>query len=45
MKKSVKKPKVKKIIKHIKGDIETFKHETHEDKELLKTLVKKKRKK
>jgi len=40
-----KKPLKRKIVEHIKGDIETFKHESHEDKELLKTLVKKKKKK
>ena len=33
--------KVKKIISHLKGDIETFKHEAHEDRELIKDLKKK----
>ena len=33
--------KVKKVIKHLKGDIETFKHEAHEDRELIKDLKKK----
>ncbi len=35
----------KKVIKHIKKDIETFKHESKEDKELLKDLKKKKKRK
>jgi hypothetical protein len=34
-----------KIVKHIKKDIETFKHEAKEDKVLLKDLKKKKKKK
>jgi hypothetical protein len=37
--------KAKKVIKHIKRDIETFKHEAHEDRELLKDLKKKPKKK
>jgi hypothetical protein len=37
--------KIKKVIKHLKGDIETFKHEAHEDKELIKDLKKKSSKK
>lgn len=36
--------KKKKVIKHIKKDIETFKHEAHEDRELLKDLTKKRKK-
>ena len=46
--KKVKKPaskKNKKVIKHLKGDIETFKHEAHEDRELIKDLKKKPAKK
>jgi hypothetical protein len=34
----------KKVVKHVKKDIETFKHEAKEDKSLLKDLKKKKRK-
>ena len=30
----------KKIIKHLKGDIKTFKHEAHEDRELIHKLKK-----
>lgn len=37
--------KVKKVIGHLKGDIETFKHEANEDKELIKDLKKKSSKK
>lgn len=29
-----------KVIKHLKGDIMTFKHEAHEDRELIKSLSK-----
>lgn len=32
--------KHKKVIKHLKGDIETFKHEAHEDRELIHALKK-----
>lgn len=32
--------KAKKVVKHLKGDIETFKHEAHEDRELIKDLKK-----
>jgi hypothetical protein len=39
---SKKKATKKKVIKHLKGDIETFKHEAHEDKELIKELKHKK---
>lgn len=35
----------KKVIKHLKGDIKTFKKEAAEDKELIRSLSKKKRKK
>lgn len=35
----------KKVIAHLKGDIKTFKKEVHEDKELIKKLAKKKKKK
>jgi hypothetical protein len=31
----------KKVIKHLKGDIKTFKHEAHEDRELIHDLHKK----
>jgi hypothetical protein len=37
--------KAKKVINHLKGDIETFKHEAHEDRELIKDLKKKPKKK
>jgi len=30
--------KKKKVIKHLKGDIKTFKHEAKEDRELIKNL-------
>lgn len=36
--------KKKKVISHLKKDIETFKHEAHEDRELIKDLKKKKKK-
>jgi hypothetical protein len=39
------KSKSKKVIAHVKKDIETFKHEAHEDRELLKSLKTKKHKK
>ena len=39
------KNKTKKVIKHLKGDIETFKHEAHEDRELIRDLKKKSSKK
>lgn len=35
-----KKQKEKKVIKHLKGDIKTFKKEMNEDKELIKKLKK-----
>lgn len=35
---------VKKIIKHLKGDIKTFKDEAQEDKELIRSLSKNKKK-
>jgi len=35
----------KKIVKHLKGDIKTFKHETKEDKELISVLKKDPKKK
>lgn len=34
----------KQVIKHLKGDIKTFKKEAHEDKELIKKLKPKKKK-
>ena len=37
-----KKATKKKVIKHLKGDIKTFKHEAHEDRELIKELKHKK---
>ena len=36
-------PMKEKVTKHLKGDIETFKHEAEEDRELIKKLGKKKR--
>jgi len=33
----------KKVIKHLKVDIETFKHEAAEDKKLIKSLAQKKK--
>lgn len=45
MKKKMKKRLKKKVINHLKDDIKTFKHESHEDKELIKDLLKKKREK
>jgi len=39
------KNKLKKVKEHLKADIETFKHEAHEDKELLKKLKSNKKKK
>ena len=39
------KSKKKKVIGHLKKDIETFKHEAHEDRELIKELKGKKKKK
>ena len=39
------KNKNKKVIAHVKKDIKTFKHEAHEDKELLKSLKDKKKSK
>lgn len=33
----------KKVIKHLKDDIKTFKHEAAEDKKLIKSLAKKKK--
>lgn len=42
MKKNLQK---KKVIKHLKGDIKTFKKEAHEDRELIKSLAHKKKKK
>lgn len=33
--------KKKKVLKHLKKDIETFKHEAKEDRELIKDLKKK----
>ena len=30
----------KKVVKHLKDDIETFKHEASEDKKLIKTIKK-----
>lgn len=35
---------MKKVIKHLKGDIKGFKKEIKEDKELIKSLKKKKTK-
>ena len=35
----------KKVVDHLKKDIETFKSEVHEDKELIKKLKQKKKKK
>ena len=32
------KSKAKKVIKHLRGDIKTFKHEADEDKALIKSL-------
>lgn len=37
--------KKKKVIEHLKGDIKNFKHEAHEDRELIKELHKKEAKK
>lgn len=34
----------KKVISHLKGDIKTFEHEKKEDKELIRSLKKKKKK-
>lgn len=39
------KSKAKKVIKHLKGDIKTFKHEAAEDRELIKSLKDKKHEK
>lgn len=36
--------KKKKVVEHLKKDIETFKHEAHEDRELIKDIKKKKKK-
>lgn len=36
----MKKKLPKKVIKHLKGDIKTFKHEAKEDRELMKSLKK-----
>jgi hypothetical protein len=33
---------VEKVLKHLKGDIKTFKHEAQEDKDLIKSLKGKK---
>jgi len=41
----MKKKMNKKVIKHLKGDIKTFKHEAKEDKELVKKLSSKKHEK
>jgi len=35
----------KKVIKHLKGDMKTYKKESQEDKDLIKALKKKKVKK
>jgi hypothetical protein len=35
--------KSKKVIKHLKGDIETFKHEAAEDRKLIKDIKGKKK--
>jgi len=35
----------KKIVKHLKGDIETFKHEAAEDRKLIKSIKKTSKKK
>ena len=40
-----KKNQKKKIIEHLKGDIKTFKEEASEDKDLIKSLKKKPKKK
>ena len=32
--------KIKKVVKHLKGDIHTFKREANEDKKLIKSLKK-----
>lgn len=37
--------KSKKVIEHLKGDIKSFKHEAHEDRELIKELKKSPKKK
>lgn len=37
------KNKKKKVVEHLKKDIETFKHEAHEDRELIKELKNKKK--
>jgi predicted patatin/cPLA2 family phospholipase len=34
----MKKATSKKVIKHLKSDVETFKHEAKEDKELMKSI-------
>lgn len=36
----LKKSASKKIVKHLKEDIKNFKHEAHEDKELIKDVKK-----
>lgn len=35
----------KKVVQHLKQDMKMFKHEAHEDKELVKELKKKQKKK
>lgn len=35
------KSKAKKVIRHLKGDIKTFRHEVAEDKELIRDLKRK----
>jgi len=35
----------KKVVQHLKQDMKMFKHEAHEDKELVKELKKKHKKK
>lgn len=42
MKKAVKKVAVKKVMKHLKGDIEESKESVAEDKKLMKSMKKKK---
>lgn len=44
MKKKANGSKVKKVVKHLKGDIKNFRKEAAEDRELIKELKKKKAK-
>jgi len=44
MKKKANGSKVKKVVKHLKGDVKMFKEEAAEDRKLIKKLKKKKAK-